>query len=127
MKVASTASATVTDTRPAPPDDLDSLPHEQQVAYHASVIRWEQAHPEVMAAEEAAAKAKRKAERDAEKAKDAAREAEALAMARPVKPIQPDNFTDLPEAEQHAYWSAAGEYKDALDLLARVSPRRMAC
>jgi hypothetical protein len=99
------------ETRPVMPDDCNT--HEQQVAYHVSVIRWEQAHPEIVAAEEAAKDAKRKAKRDAEKAAEKIKEAAGRAMARPVEPVQPDNFDDLPDAEKRPYWAAHEEYEEA--------------
>jgi hypothetical protein len=62
-------------TRPTRPDNFDRLEYADQVAHHIAVLRWEEAHPEIVQAkrraEQAADKIARRAKAEASIANDA--------------------------------------------------------
>jgi hypothetical protein len=88
--------------RPVKPANYKQLEVADQVAHHIAVLRWNEAHPEIVKAE---AEAKREKEKTAERAKELARLAEIEAdteagrkmTAPPVEPVEPPNATHYDE------------------------------
>ena len=115
----------MTDTRPQAPSNDSNLDFAAQVAHHFAVIRWEQAHPDIIAAEKAA--------------EDAAIYAKYNGKPRPVEPVKPpgfdDGFENNDEWDQapfrQAYWKAKRAYSEEIELWESANadimqPERMA-